>query len=91
MVVRTEAGPMSDVTADLRTAFEDAGYAVDGVNDNRGRIQVSLRADAASVDDLRAITEDVCGESSVVGFDVTSETTAGDADVGTVVAFRYRG
>lgn len=81
---------MSDVTDELREAFEAAGYAVDGVSDNRGRISVSLRDDDAPVEDLRAITEGVCGADSVVGFDVTSETTAGDEAVGTVVAFRHR-
>jgi hypothetical protein len=81
---------MSDVTADLRSAFADAGYGVDDVTDNRGRIEVSLRDDDAPVDDCRAIVNDVCGADSVVGFDVTSDTTAGDQAVGTVVAFRHR-
>lgn len=82
---------MSDVTADLRAAFEEAGYAVDGVSDNRGRLRVSLRDGTAPADDLRRITEAVCGADAVVGFDVTSEATPGDEAVGTVVSFRQRG
>lgn len=81
---------MSDVTADLRAAFDEAGYTVDDVSTNRRRIRVSLREDAAPADELRRLTDEVCGADAVVGFDVTSEATAGDAEVGTVVSFRHR-
>lgn len=80
---------MSDVTADLRATFEDAGYAVEDVGDNRGQIRITLREDGADVEELRTLTEDVCGEDAVLGFDVTAAETAED-EVGTAVSFRYR-
>lgn len=81
---------MSDLQAELRRAFEEAGYDVDGVSDNRGRIRVALREVSPAGDDLRRITEDVCGEDAVLGFDVASEATGGEETVGTVVSFRHR-
>lgn len=81
---------MSGLEADLRQAFEAAGFEVDGVSDNRGRISVSLRAESPAADELRRITEDACGAEAVLGFDVASEAIEGDDAVGTVVSFRHR-
>lgn len=81
---------MTDVLAELRTAFESAGYDVDRVSENRGTISVGIREESADASDLRTITNEVCGESAVLGFDVTHETTEADDAVGTVVSFRYR-
>lgn len=81
---------MSDVGDDLTTTFESAGYDVDRVSQNRDTVRVAIREDAADAGELRTITEDVCGESAVMGFDVTHETTETDDAVGTVVSFRYR-
>lgn len=81
---------MSQLQTDLREAFEAAGFEVDAVGDNRGRIRVALREESADPEALRRITNDVCGDDAVLGFDVSSETTAGEDTVGTVVAFRHR-
>lgn len=90
MYHRTQDGVMSDVTDELRRAFESAGYEVDRVSENRDSIRIAIREDAADAGELRAIATDVCGEAAVLGFDVTHETTAGDDAVGTVVSFRHR-
>lgn len=81
---------MTDVRDELATAFEEAGYDVDRVSENRGTLRVAIREDGADAGELREITEGVCGESAVLGFDVTHETTEGDDAVGTVVSFRHR-
>lgn len=81
---------MSQLEVELREAFEEAGYEVDAVGDNRGQIRVALREPSPDPEELRGIVHEICGEDAVLGFDVTSETTAGDDAVGTVVAFRHR-
>lgn len=81
---------MADLLASLRQAFESAGYEVDQVSENRGTVSVAVRDDAADAADLRAVTEETCGEAAVLGFDVTHETTDGSDAVGTVVSFRHR-
>lgn len=81
---------MSQLEVELREAFEEAGYEVDAVGDNRGQIRVALRESSPDPEELRGIVHEICGEDAVLGFDVTSETTAGDDAVGTVVAFRHR-
>lgn len=81
---------MTDLLQELRAAFESAGYEVDRVSENRGTVEVGLREDAADAAALRSITDDVCGESAVLGFDVDHETSEGHDAVGTVVSFRRR-
>ena len=90
MCRRLQPGGMTDVAAELRQGYEAAGYDVDQVSENRDTVDVSIQADSADVEELRRIAEDVCGESAVLGFDVTQETSEGDTTVGTVVSFRYR-
>jgi hypothetical protein len=82
---------MSDVTDALRDAYESDGYAVDSVTNNRGRLRVALLEDGPDAETLRRIASDVCGDDAVIGLDVTTESTAGDDAVHTVVSFRYRG
>lgn len=81
---------MTEVLEALQTAFESAGYEVDRVSENRDTVRVAIQEDAADAGELRTITEDVCGEAAVLGFDVTHEATESDAAVGTVVSFRHR-
>jgi uncharacterized protein YbjQ (UPF0145 family) len=81
---------MSDVRDALRQAYEADGYAVDSVADNRGRLRVALREDGPDAEALRQIARDVCGADAVVGLDVSTETSAGDDAVLTVVSFRHR-
>lgn len=81
---------MSQLQVELREAFEDAGFEVDAVGDNRGQIRIALREASPDPEELRGIVHEVCGEDAVLGFDVGTEATAGDDKVGTVVAFRHR-
>lgn len=81
---------MSDVAEELRRAFESAGYELDRVSENRGTVRVAIREDGADAAALRTVTEEACGESAVLGFDVAHETRADEDAVGTVVSFRHR-
>ena len=81
---------MSDVTDALREAYEADGYAVSSVADNRGQLRVVLRDDGPDAEALRRIATETCGDDAVVGLDVTTESTAGDEAVHTVVSFRHR-
>lgn len=81
---------MSELEAELRTAFENEGYAVSEVSVNRDRVRVAV-LDTASPDDLQAVTYDVVDEHDVLGLDVRSESADGQDGVTTVVSFRYRG
>jgi hypothetical protein len=87
---RAQALGMSDLRSELRDAFEGAGYAVDRVSQNRDTIDVGIRSDGAEPSALREVTEQVCGASAVLGFDVTQETSEGTDAVGTIVSFRHR-
>jgi len=81
---------MSDVTADLREAFEDAGYDVGEVSTNRDRVRVALTEEGAEADAVRAIVHDTVGEGDVLGLNVTTENVEGQDAVQTVVSFRDR-
>lgn len=81
---------MDDVLADLRDAFEAAGYDVNESSVNRDRVRISVLDAEASAEDLQSITYDVLDESDVMGLDVTTESLANE-EVTTVVSFRYRG
>lgn len=78
---------MSDLATDLEAALTDAGYAVDGVAENRGLVRVTLRDADASAAELREIAEATVGDA-LLGVDVSTER-AGDG-VGTVLAVRHR-
>jgi len=80
---------MTDLTNELAAAFEEAGYTVNEATDNRGRIRVVVLDPEASGEDLASITYDVVDEDEVLGFNVTTESGAGD-DITTVVSFRHR-
>lgn len=81
---------MPAITDDLRAAFEDAGYEVDTVSENRGTVRVALREDDAEADALRRVVEESVDEESVYGLQISFETSDADPAVGTVVSFRYR-
>jgi hypothetical protein len=81
---------MSDVTADLREAFEDASYDVGEVSTNRDRVRVALTEEGAEADAVRAIVHDTVGEGDVLGLNVTTENVEGQDAVQTVVSFRDR-
>lgn len=80
---------MADVRTELEEALESAGFDVDRVSENRDTVRVEIQADDADAGELRSVVESTCGESAVLGLDVSHETT-GDDTVGTVVSFRYR-
>jgi SHS2 domain-containing protein len=81
---------MQKLKTTLRDAFEEAGYSVEDVTTNRKRIEVAVRDPEASGEQLREITYDSVDEDDVLGFNVTTKTTASD-EINTVVSFRYRG
>lgn len=81
---------MQELQTELRDAFEDAGYSVEDVTTNRKRFEIAIRDAEASGEQLRAITYDTVDEDDVLGFNVTTESTASD-EINTVVSFRYRG
>ena len=81
---------MQELKTTLREAFEQAGYDVEDVTTNRKRIEIAVRDAEASGEQLREITYDAIDEDDVLGFNVTTESTAND-EINTVVSFRYRG
>lgn len=81
---------MDELTAELRTAFEEAGYEVSETSVNRDQVRVSLLDPEASADDLRQVTLGVVDEEDILGFDVSTESLDNER-VSTVVSFRYRG
>jgi hypothetical protein len=80
---------MSELQADLRTAFEDEGYDVDDVTVNRDQVRIVLLAEGESASDLEAITYDVVDEDDVLTMNVTTEQVDGQG-LSTVVSFRHR-
>lgn len=81
---------MQELKTTLRDAFETAGYSVEDVTTNRKRFEIAIRDAEASGERLREITYDTVNEDDVLGFNVTTESTASD-EINTVVSFRYRG
>lgn len=81
---------MEQVKTTLQEAFESEGYEVDDVTANRDKLRVSIRDPEASGEQLRELTYDTLDEADVLGFNVTTESTA-SGDINTVVSFRYRG
>lgn len=82
---------MEELKSALRDAFERQEYDVAEVSVNRDQVRVAVLDEEASADDLRSITYDVVDEDDVLGLDVTTESAETQADVTTVVSFRYRG
>jgi hypothetical protein len=80
---------MTDIEESLRSAFSDAGYEVGEIRQNRKQVSVVVTEDDASASTLREIVVDTLGEDSVLGLDVTTEST-GDDEITTVVSFRHR-
>ncbi|WP_335999670.1 hypothetical protein [Halorientalis halophila] len=80
---------MSELQADLRSAFEDAGYDVDDVSVNRDRVEVVLLTEGESASDLEAIAYDVVDEDDVLTMNVTTEQVDGQG-LSTVLSFRQR-
>jgi hypothetical protein len=81
---------MSELQTALEAAFEDAGYEVVTVSENRGQIRVQLLDETAAAEELRPILYDTVSESEVMGLNVTSESIEGGNEMVTVVAFRRR-
>ncbi|WP_436935041.1 hypothetical protein [Halovenus marina] len=80
---------MTDIEQSLRSAFADAGYEVGEIRQNRKQVSVVVTEDDASASALREIVVDTLGDDSVLGLDVTTEST-GDDEITTVVSFRHR-
>jgi len=81
---------MSEFREALRSAFEERGYDVAEVSENRGRVRVAVRGGDARADELREITAGTVGEDAVFGLDVSTESLEGTDAVGTVVSFQHR-
>ncbi|MHB9288268.1 hypothetical protein ACKVMT_14665 [Halobacteriales archaeon Cl-PHB] len=81
---------MESITDAVRAAYDDAGYDVDTVSENRGTVRVALREDDAEADALRSVVEETVDDGSVLGLQVSFEASDADPGVGTVVTFRYR-
>jgi hypothetical protein len=81
---------MDELQTALQTAFEDEGYDVVTVTENRGQIRVLLTDEDAKATELRRITNETVGEESVMALNVTREAVEGQPDQTTVVSFRHR-
>lgn len=81
---------MSTVTEQLREAFENSGYDVGEVSQNRDSVRVAVMEEGAEADQVRAIVTDTLDEESVLGLNVTTESVEGQDAVQTVVSFRHR-
>lgn len=80
---------MTQLRDQLQAAYEERGYDVSDVTDNRGLVRVVL-AEEAGADDVRSIVTDVVGQDSIRGLNVTTESVDGHDGVSTVVSFRDR-
>jgi hypothetical protein len=83
-------GSMSEITDDLRDAFEAEDYEVGEVSTNRDRVRVALIVEGAEADTLRGIVHETVDEENVMGLNVTTENVEGQDAVQTVVSFRDR-
>ncbi|WP_290819530.1 hypothetical protein [Halovivax sp.] len=80
---------MSELRDELRAAYEDAGYDVGEVTENRDTVRVVLLEEAGA-EDVRSIAADVLGEEPSFGVNVTTESVDGHDGTSTVVSFRNR-
>ncbi|MFC3956866.1 hypothetical protein [Halovivax cerinus] len=80
---------MSDLTADLRSAYEAAGYDVSEVTTNRDLVRIVLAEDAGA-EAVRSIVTKTLDEEPRFGVDVATESVDGQDGVSTVVSFRDR-
>jgi len=81
---------MSELHDELRAAFEEAGFEVDDVQQNRSRVRVTVLTDDADAETLRSVVRETVGEDGVLGLDVTTDAPEDQDDVVTVVSFRHR-
>lgn len=81
---------MDAIKTTLQDAFEAEGYDVDDATTNRDKLRLSIRDPEASGEALRELTYETLDEADVLGFNVTTESTAND-EINTIVSFRYRG
>lgn len=80
---------MSELTADLQSAYEEAGYDVSEVTQNRDLVRVVLAEDVGA-EAARAVVHETLDEEPRFGVDVATESADGQAGVSTVVSFRDR-
>ncbi|ELZ12135.1 hypothetical protein C479_04988 [Halovivax asiaticus JCM 14624] len=80
---------MSDLTADLQSAYEAAGYDVSDVTTNRDLVRIVLAEDAGA-EAVRSIVTETLDEEPRFGVDVATEAVDGQDGVSTVVSFRDR-
>lgn len=80
---------MSDLSDDIRSAFEGTKYTVADVTHNRGQVRIELLEPDAEADALREVLDLVVDVEDVFGPNVTTESTDGKG-VRTVITFRQR-
>lgn len=78
---------MSEVTADLQSAYEDAGYDVSEATENRDRVRVVLAEDVGA-EAAREVVRETLDEEPRFGVNVSTESIEGHDGVSTVVSFR---
>ncbi|WP_254862092.1 hypothetical protein [Halovivax gelatinilyticus] len=78
---------MSQLTDDLESAFDDAGYDVSEVTQNRDLVRIVL-AEETEAEAVRSVAADVLSESPRFGIDVSTESVDGHDGMSTVVSFR---
>lgn len=81
---------MDDQLRLLQDAFEDDGYDVLDITQNRTQIRVVLAEDRADAEQLRSITDRVFDASELLGVNVTTESVDGQDGTNTVVSCRVR-
>jgi lipoate synthase len=80
---------MSDLSDDIRSAFEGTKYTVADVTENRGQVRIELLDPDAEADALREVLDVVVDLDDVFGPNVTTESADGQG-VRTVITFRQR-
>ncbi|WP_247731336.1 hypothetical protein [Halovivax limisalsi] len=78
---------MSQLTADLQSAYEAAGYDVSEVTQNRDRVRIVLAEDVGA-DAAREVVDETLDEAPRFGVNVSTESIEGHDGVSTVVSFR---
>lgn len=73
----------------LREAFEDNGYKVAGLSQNRTNTRIELYDEGAEADKLRSLIEETL-EESPLGVNVTTESIESGDAIGTVITLRQR-
>jgi len=81
---------MSELHETLERAFEDAGYDVVDVSENRDQVRIQLFDEDAAGEEVRRVLHDAVPEDDVMGVNASTEQIEGRGELATVVSFRHR-